>query len=460
MKYRFLILIFTLISNSLYSQNDLRIFVGTIYGGNYGYTKTSWGLGGQTMDTERERGSVGPICRGIVLTVDSSSGSVVTNFFPLMWNGTNDNPRDLKSIDPIINTSEILSFNFSYGKKSTDYVDFYFDKKENLITLTKHIFKFDGTDETSTVKYYGFTRDQLDNPSNDIEIEGSKWFQPRLVKEQFYNLYNSNYNNPYHEKYGGNVEIDKMRHTTISSLDKTSELVKFYNEHPILDRDSRTREFLISFLNSKPFLVGIPENLIREISKYEDISLPFFLQEKVDILYSPKQKSLSWIVPHENGRDFKRINISNSVDYDYTSQDTTYIVRDGNNSFSEEKLSFHSVFDSYTVKLESEVIDTFITGTSQLPYLIVSKKKKEIIWLKYKSDYVKKKKKYVDGKYKVYEVYSDLDFLYGPNHGPYPGYDMDNYYIVEVNKVTVMLNNIKVGTAIVGRKISRESLLE
>ena len=464
MKYRFLILVFTLISNSLYSQNDLRIFVGTIYGGNYGNDVQGYNHN-PTMDTKRTRGSVGPICRGIVLTVDSSSDSVVTNLFPPMWrvNNPNFNPRDLKSIDPISNTSEILSFNFSYGEKSTDYVDFYFDKKENLITLTKHILKFNGTYSLDTVKYYGFTRDQLDNPSNDIEIKGSNWFQPRLVTEQFYNLYYSVFENPYCEKYGGRYlnQLDGNKHRTINSLDKTSELVKFYNEHPILDRDPRTRESLIGLLKQKYSYVGIPENLIKELSKYENINLSFLLQEKVDILYYPNSKKLYWVGKDNNKYNYskwKTINILDSVDYDYKLPDTTYRVRYGKNSFTEEKLSFYSVFDSYTVKFESEVIDTVVSGTTN-PYVIVSKKKKKIIWLKWKSDYEKKKKKYANKKYKVYKVNSDWDYLLdGP--GKYPGVNYrGSFYTIKRFKVMVMLNNIKVGTAIVGRKIDGQSLL-
>ena len=66
-------------------------------------------------------------------------------------------------------------------------------------------------------------------------------------------------------------------------------------------------------------------------------------------------------------------------------------------------------------------------------------------------------KKFANEKYKVYETHSDVFLLDG---GPDPerqgGYW--DFLTIERYKGTVMLNNIKVGTTIVGRKISRESL--
>lgn len=174
MKYKIITLILILITQSVYSQNEFRIYVGSDREDHEDYLPL-----GQHPGIEGVHSGI----KGYeVLTIDLIENQIqVIGILP----GDNRPPFYTPN-NPIINNDQILSFEYKVG--SGENIDFKFDKSKNLITLTRQSFKWDGTkiDVKERNLFNGFTRQQLDNPTSELEIKYSEFFKPQFIFEKFH----------------------------------------------------------------------------------------------------------------------------------------------------------------------------------------------------------------------------------------------------------------------------------
>ena len=424
MKYRFLILIFTLISNSLYSQNEFRIFVGEYY-----------------PNSIKEWKNFGPIGSRSVLTINLTDSTIQKDLLVLVSN----EHSDIIPIEPIVNNPKILSFKFRDGGNSPYIIDFVFEKKKNLITLTKHTFKFDGTENEPVEKmYYGFTRQQLDDPTNELEVKNSEYYGVRLLREEFY------------EKVYKTWEGKRF-----FIREEVEEVIEFYNTHPLLDWDFHVRKDLIRNLSlsySKGELDTIPINLISNLRNLDLNNLPQLRHNQKIVLSWEQKYGEDWIGYYSSFKDFLstngRINdLSNGKVSENPVPQKFYKIRKGS-SYTEHKIVSDIIIDTnFIVRTEEKVIDTimFKSNSYSSGFLVVSLKKEEFFEVS-ENNYKKKESKYLKPGYEVFEIYNTTMF-----DSWYRGM-IEGIYIRKSK--SVWLNDIYVGKIEINEKIHRNELLK
>lgn len=465
MKYKIITLILILLTQSLYSQNEFRIYVGDSPSGGGTYLK---GYGKVIENKE-----FGPFSKGSVVNININENKIQRDILEIEY-PIHD---EIIPTQSIINNEKVLSFEFNKGVDDKFKIDFVFDKKENLITLTKHIYQWDGTEsETKEKKFYGFTQQQIDNPKNDLEFEYSDYFVQRLLREEFY----QKLDNP----WKGNPP-NGLKRLKFFDREEVEHIIEYYNNTTSLDWDSKIRIDLISMLNHNYQLEidSIPIELISLFKNYKPTSgvssldrdlevkgLNFSTLEnnqKIVLRYNYKRGEISFY-PSVNyfisGKRSKTL--FKDISYDYTPSKKKYIIRNGK-SYDKYPINSFSVIDTnVVVRTEERVIDTVVWSTKtwleEPEFLIVMKGEGQFDQIS-KENYEKKKSKYLKKGYKTYKVYSyqtqEYDFKKVPGIPTTTSGYRDKTVVIRKIK-SVWLNDIFIGKRGVHERIELNELLK
>lgn len=464
MKYKIITLILILFTQSLYSQNEFRIYVGDSPSGGGTYLK-GYGI-------VRDNKEFGPFSKGSVVTININENKIQRDILEIEY-PTHD---EIIPTQPIINNEKVLSFEFNKGVDDEFKIDFVFDKKENLITLIKHTYQWDGTEsETKEKKFYGFTQQQIHNPKNELEFEYSDYFVPRLLREEFY----QKLNNPWK-----GIRPNSLKRLMCFDREEVEHIIEYYNNTTSLDWDPGIRNHLISRLNHSYQLEvdSIPIELISLFKNYKPTSgvssldrdlevkgLNFSTLEnnqKIVLKYDHKGGRISFY-PSVNDFKFGRRDktLFEDISYDYTPSKKKYIIRNGK-SYDKYPINSFSVIDTnVVVRTEERVIDTVVwIQPSPIPreFLIVMKEKKQFDQVS-KEDYEKKKSNYLKKGYRTYKLYSyktqEYDFRKVPGIPTTTSGYRDETVVIRKIK-SVWLNDIFIGELGVHERIELNELLK
>lgn len=476
MKYKIITLILILFTQSVYSQNEFRIYVGH-----------------STQEDHEDylegiNGNVVKIHDYTVVTIDLNENQI--QVFEILTE-VNPTPSDITPNKPIINNDEILSFEYTINGEN---IDFKFEKSKNIITLTRQSFRWDGTKNPIGGRefYNGFTRQQLDNPTNELEIKYSEFFKPVFKREEFYEKL---------EHPWGNKPSHQLERKGYFNRDSVEKVIYLYNSELVLDwtyyrkyvSDTPTlkkktferRQNLISYIespskwnvevdiipvdllkilgNSKPTMnIRFGKNL-SELQNGQKIVLEYHYHPKSgkgDIGYYSSTKS--WLESFTNwsieGSGSKIL--GEDLEFEYNVFKKLYKIRRGIDKYDEYRINSDVVVDTnVVVRTTEEVIDTVgWTRRSEPEILIVMKKKKQFDRVS-KEEYEKKKSKYLKKGYKVFGLFSFKNSPYNPRN--YPGYsdrdDTDRVLWIRKKK-SVWLNDVYIGTCLFHEKLNRNEL--
>lgn len=433
-----------------------------------------------------------------VVTIDLNENQI--QVFEMLTE-VNPTPSDITPNKPIINNDEILSFEYTI---SGENIDFKFEKSKNIITLTKQSFRWDGTknDIGGREFYNGFTRQQLDNPTNELEIKYSEFFKPVFKREEFYEKL---------EHPWGNKPSHQLERKGYFNRDSVEKVIYLYNSEPVLDwtyykghvKDTPTlrkktferRQNLISYIESPSKwnveVDIIPVDLLKILGNSEPMMNTRFysgsntkskfgwnlseLQNGQKIVleyhYHPKSgkgdigyysSTKSWLESSTNwtikGSGSKIL--GEDLEFEYNVLKKLYKIRRGIEKYDEFRINSDVVVDTnVVVRTTEKVVDTVgWTGRSEHEVLIVKKKKEQFDRVS-KEEYEKNKSKYLKKGYKFFLLISKSKSSYDPRY--YPGYSVDDdtdRVLWIRKKKSVWLNDIFIGTCLIHERLDPNEL--